>query len=81
MLMWTKKTNWTHFRIVFVPEEFLIEDEEDGSSPDLRDIGTKLGDLEEELGESDETLDHACLSDIQEQFEEWVKSVWVSICV
>ena len=57
-------------RIVFVPEEFLIADEEDGSTPDLRDVGTKLGELEDELGDSDETLDHACLSDIQEQFEE-----------
>ena len=60
------------FRIVYVPEEFLIEDEEDGSNPDFGDIGTKLGELEEDLGESDETLDHACLSDIQEQGEEWV---------
>ena len=55
---------------MFVPEEFLIADEEDGSTPDLRDVGTKLGELEDELGDSDETLDHACLSDIQEQFEE-----------
>ena len=58
------------FRIVYVPEEFLIEDEEDGSNPDFGDIGTKLGELEEDLGECDETLDHACLSDIQEQGEE-----------
>ena len=55
---------------MYVPEEFLIEDEEDGSNPDFGDIGTKLGELEEDLGESDETLDHACLSDIQEQGEE-----------
>ena len=65
-------------RIVFVPEEFLIADEEDGSTPDLRDVGTKLGELEDELGDSDETLDHACLSDIQEQFEEWVDKVFMS---
>ena len=59
-----------YFRIVFVPEEFLLADEEERSSPDLGDIGTKLGDLGEDLGDSTETLDHACLSDIQEQFEE-----------
>ena len=60
------KIIWMCFRIVFVPEEFLLADEEERSSPDLGDIGTKLG----ELGDSTETLDHACLSDIQEQFEE-----------
>ena len=59
------------FRIVFVPEEYLIEDEEeDLSTPECGDIGTKLGVKHDDTEESDDNHDHACLSDIQEHLEE-----------
>ena len=66
------------FRIVYVPEEYLIdEDDESCSTPDCGDLdfGTKIGGLGQQTptetdNDTDDNLDHACLSDIQEQLEE-----------
>ena len=59
------------FRIVYVPEEFLIEDEDEEELNTLEcgDIDTEIG-VDDVTYQSDDINDLACLSDIQEHIEE-----------